>query len=270
MRLLRDITRRGAAAVVVTHERAARVVGRPGRVPARRAARRSDGEAGRPGVVARTAAGARVRQEVKPGAGLVRWAWRMFRKEWRQQLLVLGLLTVAVAAAVAGTAPASTAGRSTGDGGRPRTGPHRQLRPGSRRRPGRRGPSALRRARGDPPPAVPVPGSTELLDVRGQDPTARSGTRCSPCATGATRWPPARSRSPKAPPICSTRGWVGRWSPAALSGLVVGRVENPADLDDEFALLAPSSAARPTRWSSCSCSPRPRADAVPDARRPRA
>jgi putative ABC transport system permease protein len=31
-----------------------------------------------------------------------RWGWRLFRREWRQQLLVLGLLTVAVAATVWG------------------------------------------------------------------------------------------------------------------------------------------------------------------------
>ena len=29
---------------------------------------------------------------------VIRWGWRLFRREWRQQLLVLGLLTVAVAA----------------------------------------------------------------------------------------------------------------------------------------------------------------------------
>ena len=32
---------------------------------------------------------------------VVRWARRMFRREWRQQLLVLALLTVAVTAAIA-------------------------------------------------------------------------------------------------------------------------------------------------------------------------
>ena len=32
---------------------------------------------------------------------VVRWAWRMFRREWRQQILVIALLTVAVAAAIA-------------------------------------------------------------------------------------------------------------------------------------------------------------------------
>ena len=45
--------------------------------------------AGHGGVVARRA--------------VIRWAWRLFRREWRQQLLVLGLLTVPVAAAVWGT-----------------------------------------------------------------------------------------------------------------------------------------------------------------------
>ena len=28
---------------------------------------------------------------------VIRWAWRLFRREWRQQLLVLAMLTVAVA-----------------------------------------------------------------------------------------------------------------------------------------------------------------------------
>ena len=32
---------------------------------------------------------------------LVRWAWRMFRREWRRQTLVIALLTVAVAGALA-------------------------------------------------------------------------------------------------------------------------------------------------------------------------
>jgi putative ABC transport system permease protein len=33
---------------------------------------------------------------------VVRWAWRLFRREWRQQLLVLALLTVALAATTVG------------------------------------------------------------------------------------------------------------------------------------------------------------------------
>src|SRR5688500_20292853 len=40
-----------------------------------------------------------------PGRGtarraVARWAWRLFRREWRQQVLVLALLTAAVAASI--------------------------------------------------------------------------------------------------------------------------------------------------------------------------
>ena len=35
---------------------------------------------------------------------MVRWAWRLFRREWRQQLLILALVVVAVAATIIGAA----------------------------------------------------------------------------------------------------------------------------------------------------------------------
>ena len=38
---------------------------------------------------------------------VVRWAWRLFRREWRQQLLVLSLILVAVAATILGSAVAA-------------------------------------------------------------------------------------------------------------------------------------------------------------------
>ena len=50
----------------------------------------------------------------RPGNGgaparraMVRWAWRLFRREWRQQLLILALIVVAVAATVVGAAVAT-------------------------------------------------------------------------------------------------------------------------------------------------------------------
>ncbi len=38
---------------------------------------------------------------------VVRWAWRLFRSEWRQQFLILALITVAVAATIVGSAVAT-------------------------------------------------------------------------------------------------------------------------------------------------------------------
>ena len=34
---------------------------------------------------------------------VVRWAWRLFRRVWRQQFLILALITVAVAATIVGS-----------------------------------------------------------------------------------------------------------------------------------------------------------------------
>src|ERR1700734_3447002 len=38
---------------------------------------------------------------------MVRWAWRLFRREWRQQFLILALVVVAVAATFLGAAVAT-------------------------------------------------------------------------------------------------------------------------------------------------------------------
>src|SRR5947199_4922186 len=42
-----------------------------------------------------------------PRRAVARWAWRMFRREWRQQVLVLCLLGIAVAATTFGVALAT-------------------------------------------------------------------------------------------------------------------------------------------------------------------
>ncbi|MGI8451144.1 MAG: hypothetical protein ACR2MP_28960, partial [Streptosporangiaceae bacterium] len=39
---------------------------------------------------------------------VIRWAWRLLRVEWRQQLPILALVTVAVAATIVGAAVATT------------------------------------------------------------------------------------------------------------------------------------------------------------------
>src|SRR5439155_16990508 len=85
---------------------------------ARRPSRRPDRAAARPRVAAgagrvMTTAVLERPAATRPAGGggparraMVRWGWRLFRREWRQQLLILGLLTVAVAATTAGLATA--------------------------------------------------------------------------------------------------------------------------------------------------------------------
>jgi putative ABC transport system permease protein len=46
---------------------------------------------------------------------VIRWGLRLFRREWRQQLLMFGLLTVAVAVMVTGTAVAAAAPGQPGE-----------------------------------------------------------------------------------------------------------------------------------------------------------
>ena len=76
------------------------VVGRPGRVPARRSGGRPDRHGAGSRVAPRAGSPRRMSGCGAGRAPSVRWAWRLFRREWRQQILVLTLLTVAVAAAI--------------------------------------------------------------------------------------------------------------------------------------------------------------------------
>src|ERR1035438_2725935 len=56
----------------------------------------------------------RIRSDRRPSDGgiparraVTRWAWRLFRREWRQQFLILALITIAVAATIVGSAVAT-------------------------------------------------------------------------------------------------------------------------------------------------------------------
>ena len=122
MRLILAACHRGLAAIVVTHDAqlaswADRVVFlRDGRVvdqtlpldesrgaPRRRPAPMSVGVLDRPVAQsdpAPTTGGVPARR------AMIRWAWRLFKREWRQQLLILLLVVVAVAAVVVGAAVA--------------------------------------------------------------------------------------------------------------------------------------------------------------------
>ena len=114
--------------------RPAGLVGRPGGVPARRPGDRPDPARAGPRIAADAGAGpmspgpaSTALRERPAQAGtsnggvparraVIRWSWRMFRREWRQQLLVLALIVVALAATVVGAAVATNTPPPAGAG----------------------------------------------------------------------------------------------------------------------------------------------------------
>src|SRR5512133_3421319 len=108
---------------------------------------------------------------------VIRWAQRMFRREWRQQLLVLTMLTVAVAAAIASitlvynTAPADNAQHGSASYIRwyDATNPKFEAELASARK-------YFGTIEGIGHRSVPIPGSVESLDFRAQDPNGVFGS----------------------------------------------------------------------------------------------
>src|SRR5215831_8335403 len=178
---------------------------------------------------------------------VIRWAGRMFRRDWRQQVLIVTLLTIAVAAAVASitivynTAPADNAEHGSAsyilrfDGARPHA-----LRAGL---------ASARKFFGTIEVighrSLLVPGTVEPLDFRAQDPNGPFGHELLSLRSGIY---------PKGPhQVAVTDGAaellrVGIGDKVGLDGherRVVGIVENPRKLSDEFALVSPGSAGAP-------------------------
>ena len=93
--------------------------------------------------------------------------------------------------------------------------------------------------------SVPVPGTAETVDVRAQDPEGAFGAPM--LARRAGRYPVASDEVAVTDEVAATFGVrVGDRLPlGGVDRTVVGLVENPADLSDEFALVAPSPAAPP-------------------------
>jgi putative ABC transport system permease protein len=175
---------------------------------------------------------------------VIRWARRTFRREWRQQLLVVTLLTVAVAAAIASiTVAYNTVPADNSDFGSA----NRVLSfDGSDPQKLQAGLDSAKKSFGTIDVighrSVPVPGSVETVDYRSQVPGgAYSGDLL---ALRRGRYPSGLGEVAVTDGVAnSLRLEIG--STLALDGhrrIVVGIVENPSKLSDEFALISPSSA----------------------------
>jgi putative ABC transport system permease protein len=178
---------------------------------------------------------------------VARWAWRLFRREWRQQFLVLALLAVTVAAAAFSVSAAFNVASLPG----PQFGSASHLLQFDGTNPGTLAAdiAAARKAFGAIQVIgrrfVPIPGSTQTVEFRAESP---HGPYSGPMlALTRGRYPSAAGQVDVTGGIAQTLQLrIG--SPLSIDGhhrKVTGIVENPTDLNDQFALVPPSSAGAP-------------------------
>jgi putative ABC transport system permease protein len=191
---------------------------------------------------------------------MVRWAWRLFRREWRQQLLILLLIIVAVAAVVVGSAvavntpPPANAGFGTA---------HDlatfNLTPATTKDANGSGKNTLAYAESQiarleqhfgtvqviENQNLTVPGSRQTYDLRAQDPHGPFGGPMLQLLSG--HYPQGPEEIAITPGLASSLNLRAgdTWSQGGKT--VVGIVQNPQSLLDEFALVAPGQVTNPTQ-----------------------
>ncbi len=177
---------------------------------------------------------------------VVRWSWRLFRRDWRQHLLIVALLAVAVAGAIAFSCAAYNVAPSSGraDFGDANTFVRFNA-PDAETFPAMLALATSSFGQIDPigHRLVAVPGSDVQVDYRAQEPGGPYGTPLLDLRSG--RYPAATDEVAVTRWVADTLGAdVGKT--VDLDGTerrVVGIVENPSDLDDRFVLLPPSALA---------------------------
>src|ERR1700691_115628 len=185
---------------------------------------------------------------VPGGRAVTRWAMRLLRREWRQQLLILALTPVAVAATVVGSAVATTTpSPATGDFGTAQdlatfTGPGSRVAPEIASIEHRFGTADVIENQ-----TFSVPGSIQTYSLRAQNPRGPFGQPMLSLISGEFRVGAGQ--------VAVTSGIASdfhlavgsSWTVGGVSRKVTGIAANPQNLLDEFALVAPGQVTAPTQ-----------------------
>ncbi len=178
-----------------------------------------------------------------------RWAWRLFRREWRQQLLVLALVVVAVAATVVGSAVAIDSEVPASNG----FGSATDMVTFTSAGPQMSSEIAMIKARYGRTDVIenesrPIPGSVGSYQVRAQDPDGPFGRPMLSLLSG--HFPVKAGQTALTPSLASDLGLkVGSTWPQvapAPAFRVVGLVQDPQNFEDQFALVAPGQVRAPS------------------------
>jgi len=178
---------------------------------------------------------------------VIRWSWRMFHREWRQQTLVLSLIVVALAATVIGAAVATNTPPPAGAGFG--TAQDMATLPGG---PHLAGQLAVLQQYVGPVDVienqtVAIAGSINTYDLRAQDPHGAFGQPMLSLASG--HYPAGPGQVAVTQGVATTFGLrIGDlWHQGGQVRRVTGIVQNPQSLLDEFALVAPGQVSQPSQ-----------------------
>ncbi len=179
---------------------------------------------------------------------VIRWGWRLLRREWRQQLLILGLITVAVAATVVGaTVATNTPATATATFGTASDlaafsggGPHVRAQIAALAH--RFGPVDVIENQ-----TISIPGSVQTYDLRAQNPHGRFGQPMLALVSG--HYPAGPDQAAVTTGLASQLGLTigDTWHAGGRTWRVVGTVTNPQNLVDAFALVQPGQLSAPTQ-----------------------
>jgi putative ABC transport system permease protein len=179
---------------------------------------------------------------------VMRWAWRLVRREWRQQLLIIALITVAVAVTVVGvgvsinTPMPATTGFGTAHDLDVISGTQTQISTAVASLQHRFGAvDVIENER------FSIPGSIETYSLRAQNPHGAFGQSMLSLLSG--HFPIGAKEVALTPSVLSNLHLsIGAtWHQGGRSRRVVGTVENPENLLDDFALVAPGQVTSPTQ-----------------------
>jgi putative ABC transport system permease protein len=177
---------------------------------------------------------------------VVRWAVRLLRTEWRQQLLILALITVAVAATVvASTVATDTPAPAAGVLGTAQDAASFSGSPASVSAQIKNLENRWGRVDVIENESVQIPGTLNTFDLRAQD---RSGPYGGPLLSLVSGQYPTTAGQ-----IAVTSGVASdfnlrtgsSWTVNGVARKVTGIVQNPESLLDEFALVIPGQVANP-------------------------
>jgi hypothetical protein len=180
---------------------------------------------------------------------VARWGWRLFRREWRQQLLVLGLLTVAVAAAIWGASAVTNVQLANPNYATFGTAAAQVTLPGAD--PGLAADIAAIQRRWGPADVIEnqdiTTVTTQSVQLRAENTHGHYNSPLVSLVSGT--YPADPGQAALTSQVASLYGAHvgGTWKAAGTTWRVTGIVADPSNLADEFALVAPGQVRHPSQ-----------------------